>query len=81
MQLHQEMRADRNVEGFRRMGDLGALRVRIMSYSAGLGPAIAAAGQGPTPWLYDDKLRMGGIKLLADGAGEVDGFDAHRRRV
>ena len=23
---------------------------------------------GPTPWLYGDRLRMGGVKLYADGA-------------
>lgn len=53
---------------FRRMGDLGLLRVRIMSYGLGVDTALAVGGQGPTPWLYDDKLRMGGIKLFADGA-------------
>ncbi|KQN25704.1 metal-dependent hydrolase [Sphingomonas sp. Leaf33] len=53
---------------YRRMGDLGQLRVRIMSYAAGVEPALAVAGTGPTPWLYGDKLRMGGIKLYADGA-------------
>jgi predicted amidohydrolase YtcJ len=53
---------------FRRMADLGQLRVRIMSYASGVETALAVAGQGPTPWLYGDKLRMGGIKLYADGA-------------
>src|SRR5690606_9338499 len=53
---------------FRRMGDLGLLRIRIMSYAAGLDPALRIGGNGPTPWLYDDKLRMGGIKLYLDGA-------------
>lgn len=53
---------------YRRMGDDNLLRVRIMSYSAGLEPALAIAGGGPTPWLYADKLRMGGIKLYTDGA-------------
>ncbi|MCW3836356.1 amidohydrolase [Sphingomonas canadensis] len=53
---------------FRRMGDLGLLRIRIMSYAAGIEPALAVGGQGPTPWLYADRLRMGGIKLYADGA-------------
>ncbi|WP_423602125.1 amidohydrolase [Sphingomonas sp. MS122] len=53
---------------YRRMGDQGALRVRIMSYSAGVDVALQAAGTGPTPWLYGDKLRMGGIKLYTDGA-------------
>lgn len=53
---------------FRRMGDIGQLRVRIMSYAAGLESALTVAGAGPTPWLYGDRLRMGGIKLYADGA-------------
>jgi predicted amidohydrolase YtcJ len=53
---------------FRRMGDLGLLRVRILSYANGVDTALAVAGQGPTPWLYADHLKMGGIKLYADGA-------------
>jgi predicted amidohydrolase YtcJ len=53
---------------YRRMGDLGLLHIRIMSYAAGIESALEAAGQGPTPWLYSDRLRMGGIKLYADGA-------------
>ncbi|MBM3927385.1 MAG: amidohydrolase family protein [Sphingomonadales bacterium] len=53
---------------YRRMADAGQLRMRIMSYAAGVEPALAVAGAGPTPWLYGDKLRMGGIKLYADGA-------------
>lgn len=55
-------------QAFRRAGDRGALRVRIMSYAYGLDNMIAIAGPEPTPWLYDDHLRMGGIKLLLDGA-------------
>ncbi|ODP38611.1 amidohydrolase [Sphingomonas turrisvirgatae] len=53
---------------YRRMGDLGILRMRIMSYSAGVDVALQVGGSGPTPWLYNDKLRMGGIKLYLDGA-------------
>ncbi|CAN5247892.1 amidohydrolase [soil metagenome] len=53
---------------YRRMGDLGALRVRIMSYASGVDTAIRIGGTGPTPWLYADKLHMGGVKLFADGA-------------
>ena len=52
----------------RRMGDRGALAVRIMSYGAGVETAIRVGGGGPTPWLYGDRLRMGGVKLYADGA-------------
>ncbi len=53
---------------YRRMADLGLLKVRIMSYAHGVDTALAVAGQGPTPWLYNDHLRMGGIKLYDDGA-------------
>lgn len=53
---------------YRRMGDQGQLRIRIMSYAAGIEPALQVAGQAPTPWLYADKLKMGGIKLYGDGA-------------
>jgi len=53
---------------YRRIADIGQLRMRIMSYAHGVETALQVAGQGPTPWLYGDKLRMGGIKLYADGA-------------
>lgn len=52
----------------RRAGDAGKLRVRIISYSDGIDPLVAIAGGGPTPWLYDGRLRMIGVKLYADGA-------------
>lgn len=55
-------------ETYRRLGDAGGLRVRIFSYAGGLEPLNLIAGNGPTRWLYDDKLRMGGVKLYADGA-------------
>ena len=53
---------------YRRMGDRGALRVRVMSYGLGVETALRVGGAGPTPWLYGDRLRMGGVKLYADGA-------------
>jgi predicted amidohydrolase YtcJ len=53
---------------YRRMGDTGALRVRIMAYGAGIDNTVAIGGTGPTPWLYDDRLRLEGVKLYADGA-------------
>jgi predicted amidohydrolase YtcJ len=55
-------------QAFRRSADRGALRVRIMSYAYGIDNMVLIAGSEPTPWLYDDRLRMGGIKLLLDGA-------------
>ena len=53
---------------YRRMGDRGALRIRIMSYAAGMEAALRIAGEGPTPWLYGDRLRLGGVHLDVDGA-------------
>ncbi len=53
---------------FRRAGDGGRLQIRIFSYSAGIAPMLAIAGGEPTPWLYQDRLRMAGVKLLTDGA-------------
>ncbi|MFM5886072.1 MAG: amidohydrolase [Novosphingobium sp.] len=55
-------------QAFRRAGDTGALRVRIMSYAAGIDNMALIGGPGPSPWLYDDKLRLNGVKLYADGA-------------
>jgi predicted amidohydrolase YtcJ len=52
----------------RRAGDRGALYVRIMSYGLGVDTAVRIGGNGPTPWLYKDHLRMAGVKLFADGA-------------
>ena len=53
---------------YRRAGDTGALRIRIMGYGAGVETAVRIGGAGPTGWLYADRLRMGGVKLYADGA-------------
>jgi predicted amidohydrolase YtcJ len=55
-------------QSFRRAGDENWLSVRIFSYAAGIDNMVAIAGSKPTPWLYQDKLRMGGVKLFIDGA-------------
>jgi predicted amidohydrolase YtcJ len=52
----------------RRAGDNGTLKLRILSYGAGVDSALAVAGTGPTPWLYGSRLRMVGVKLYSDGA-------------
>jgi len=49
-------------------GKNGRLNVRIMSYAYDVLNMRAVVPNGPTPWLFDDRLRMGGIKLYADGA-------------
>jgi predicted amidohydrolase YtcJ len=53
---------------FRRAGDEGRLMIRIMSYADSFETLELMAGPAPTGWLYDDRLRMGGIKLFLDGA-------------
>ena len=52
----------------RRAGDAGRLNVRILSYASGIENLLAVAGTRPTPWLYDGRLRMVGVKLYLDGA-------------
>jgi len=58
----------RGWEAMRRLGNAGRLNIRIVSYADGLEPLAAVGGAGPTPWLFGDRLRMGGVKLYADGA-------------
>lgn len=55
-------------QSYRRAGDEGWLSIRIFSYAAGIDNMVAIAGPRPTPWLYDDRLRLGGVKLYLDGA-------------
>ncbi|WP_209347006.1 amidohydrolase [Pontixanthobacter sp. CEM42] len=55
-------------QSFRRAGDGGWLKMRIMSYAAGVEAMELIGGPGPSPWLYDDKLRLNGVKLYLDGA-------------
>src|SRR6185437_15465854 len=52
----------------RRAGDGGTLNMRILSYALGMDNLLAIAGTRPTPWLYDGRLRMVGVKLYLDGA-------------
>lgn len=53
---------------FRRAGDEGRLAIRIMSYADSIETLELMAGPEPTGWLYNDRLRMGGVKLFLDGA-------------
>ncbi|WP_338466476.1 amidohydrolase [Novosphingobium sp. ZN18A2] len=55
-------------QAFRRAGDANRLYLRIMSYALGVDNMVLIAGPGPTPWLYGDRLHMGGLKLFMDGA-------------
>ncbi len=53
---------------FRRAGDEGRLAIRIMAYARTIPEMLLIGGTGPTPWLYEDRLRLNGIKLYLDGA-------------
>ncbi len=55
-------------QSYRRAGDGGWLSVRIFAYAGGIDNMIAIAGPRPSLWLYNDKLRLGGVKLYLDGA-------------
>ena len=54
-------------QSLRRAGDSGSLRLRVMAYADGIDAMQLIAGPGPTPWLYDDRLRLNGVFLKADG--------------
>lgn len=55
-------------QSMRRAGDAGWLRMRIMAYAGGPEAMELIGGPGPSPWLYEDKLRLNGVKLYMDGA-------------
>ncbi len=55
-------------QAYRRAGDKKQLSVRILSYGGDIDNMALIAGPEPTPWLYDDRLRMVGVKLYLDGA-------------
>ena len=55
-------------QAYRRAGDEGRLQIRILSYAGDIDNMTAIAGSRPTPWLYEDRLRMVGVKLYMDGA-------------
>lgn len=55
-------------QAYRRAGDKKQLAVRILSYGGDVDNMALIAGGEPTPWLYDDRLRMVGVKLYLDGA-------------
>ncbi|RJY09035.1 amidohydrolase [Aurantiacibacter aquimixticola] len=52
----------------RRAGDAGWLQIRVMAYADSVDSMLLIGGPGPTQWLYDDRLRLNGVKLYLDGA-------------
>jgi len=58
---------------YRRAGDLGSLRLRIVTYAQSVGDMALISGPRPTPWLYDDRLKHNGLALVLDGLLETRG--------
>ncbi len=56
-------------QAFRRAGDRGALRLRIAGYANGIAQMVTIAGPAPSPWLYDGRLRLGGVWIEIPAAG------------
>jgi predicted amidohydrolase YtcJ len=52
----------------RAFGDEGRLTARITAYAAGMASMEAISPLRPTPWLYQDRLRLVGVKIYGDGA-------------
>ena len=54
-------------QSYRRAGDRGALRLRVIGYADGLAHMLTIAGPAPSPWLYDDHLKLNGVHIALDG--------------
>lgn len=52
----------------RRAGDAGWLQMRVMAYADSVDTMLLIGGPRPTDWLYEDRLRLNGVKLYLDGA-------------
>lgn len=55
-------------QAYRRAGDRNELYIRIMAYASGTEQMALIGGAAPTAWLYQDRLRLNGVKLYLDGA-------------
>ncbi len=58
-------------QAYRRAGDRGALRLRIIGYADGIENMATIAGPAPSPWLYDDRLRLVGVHLPVDATADI----------
>ena len=55
-------------QSYRRAGDKRQLKIRIISYASEIENMVAIGGPAPSLWLYDDHLKLAGVKLYVDGA-------------
>lgn len=68
-------------QAYRRAGDAGTLYLRIATYAAGGSEMALIGGPGPSPWLYDDRLKMNGLALESASAGGSTLDDTRLRNV
>ncbi|MEZ5654592.1 MAG: amidohydrolase family protein [Sphingobium sp.] len=54
-------------QAYRRAGDRGAIRLRIVGYADTVENMALIAGSAPSPWLYEDHLRLSGVLFTLDG--------------
>lgn len=54
-------------QAFRRAGDMGTLRMRLVAYAPGIDQTVLIGGPGPSPWLYEDRLKFNGPVLRFGG--------------
>lgn len=66
-------------QAYRRAGDAGTLYIRIMAYSGSVQDMALIGGPGPSPWLYQDRLRFNGLYLNGD-SGVPNGTEATQLR-
>ena len=52
-------------QAYRRAADSGRLRLRIVAYAKGIDDMALIGGPGPSPWLYDDRLKLNGVEAVA----------------
>lgn len=57
---------------YRRAGDSGHLQIRLVAYAEGVENMVLIGGPGPTPWLYDDRLKLNGVLLMLNGPLRAD---------
>lgn len=64
---------------YRQFGDEGRLAIRVRAVAGGMAVLEQVAPLRPSPWLYDERLSMRGVLLVADGSAPASPSDARIR--
>ena len=68
-------------QAYRRAGDAGTLSLRIIAYAGTAEDMVLIAGPRPSPWLYDDRLRLTGLKIAFNAAPALPALAARPARA